>query len=294
MITVLGSINMDLVVLTERAPRPGETVMGREFRTIPGGKGANQAVAAARAGAPVAMIGAVGTDGFGQELRVNLDRDGIDTRLVRTTTGASGTAHIVVDGSGQNAIAVVPGANGSMTSLTADDRAMIRRSTHLLMQLELPLPVVLEGARVARAAGVCVILTPAPAQPLPAELLVLVDWLVPNEHEAETLTGHSDPLAASRQLLDQVGNVVVTLGAAGSLCIARGEKPLRAPAPRVTPVDTTAAGDTFTGAFAVALTEGRPVPEALAFASRAAAISVTRVGAAPSMPSRFEIDTFAG
>ncbi|MEU0716139.1 ribokinase [Streptomyces lavendulocolor] len=290
-IVVLGSTNMDLVAYVSRAPKLGETVTGREFRTVPGGKGANQAVAAARAGAEVSMIGAVGSDEFGTRLRAGLTGAGVDTDLLRTVDGPSGTAHIVVDDEGSNAIVVVPGANGTVTSLAPGDETLIATGTALLLQLELPLSAVVAGAEAARRHGVRTILTPAPAQPLPPELLAATDLLVPNEHEAATLTGHADPHAAAEALLRQVPEVVITLGAAGSLYAARGADPVTVPAPRVRAVDTTAAGDTFVGALAVALGEGTPVPDALAWASSAAALSVQRPGASSSMPYRTEIDT---
>lgn len=290
LITVVGSLNMDLVVAVDRAPNLGETLAGREFRTIPGGKGSNQAIAAARAGARCAMIGAVGQDSFGDQLLATLQADGVDRSHVRRVPGASGTAHILVDRAGQNSIVIVPGANGSMTELTEADRGLIGRSQFLLLQLELPLPVVVEAARVARQAGVTVILTPAPAQPLPRDLLATVDWLIPNEHEAALLAGVADPDAAAAILHEQVPNLVITLGAAGALLRQRGEAPLLIPAPRVTAVDTTAAGDTFTGTLAVALSEGQAPAAAVRWANGAAAISVTRFGASPAMPHRDEID----
>ncbi|MFD0142224.1 MULTISPECIES: ribokinase [unclassified Streptomyces] len=289
-IVVLGSTNMDLVAFVPRAPALGETVTGREFRTIPGGKGANQAVAAARAGADVSMIGAVGTDDFGTRLRAALEASGVETDLLRTVEGPSGTAHIVVDDEGGNAIVVVPGANGTVASLDHGDEALIANAGTLLLQLELPLPVVVEGAVTARRLGVRTVLTPAPAQPLPPELLAATDLLVPNEHEAAALTGVADPRSAATALLAQVPEVVITLGAAGSLYAARGTEPFTVPAPRVRAVDTTAAGDTFVGALAVALGEGRPVREAMAWASAAAALSVQHEGASSSMPYRPEID----
>lgn len=293
LITVLGSLNMDLVALVDRAPLQGETVMGREFRTIPGGKGANQAIAAARAGASVAMIGAVGNDAFGDHLLATLQADGVDAARVRRTPTTTGTAHIVVDGAGHNAIVVVPGANGTVTALTEDDKSLIRKSRFLLMQLELPLSVVEEGAAVAAEAGVRVVLTPAPAQPLPEPLLRQVDWLVPNEHEAALLTGEPDLTRAGRMLSGLCRQVVITLGAEGCLLVTdAGRRSQRVDAVRVSPVDTTAAGDTFTGALAVALAEGMGTEDALLFATRAAAISVTRLGASPSMPRRKEIDSF--
>ncbi|WP_455361930.1 ribokinase [Streptomyces sp. SYSU K21746] len=290
-IAVLGSTNMDLVAYVAKAPRRGETVTGREFRTVPGGKGANQAVAAARAGGTVAMIGAVGADEFGVRLRATLAASGVDTDGLRTVEGASGTAHIVVDDEGGNAIVVVPGANGTVTGLEPGDEDRIAASGALLLQLELPMSGVLAGARAAHAHGVRTVLTPAPAQPLPDELLALTDLLVPNEHEAAALTGLTEPHEAAEALLRQVPEVVITLGAAGSLYAARGTAaPLTVPAPRVRAVDTTAAGDTFVGALTVALGEGRPMPEALAWASAAAALSVQWPGASASMPARNEID----
>ncbi|MFF9145290.1 ribokinase [Streptomyces sp. NPDC014861] len=293
-IVVLGSTNMDLVAYVRRAPQRGETVTGRSFRTIPGGKGANQAVAAARAGGEVAMIGAVGSDEFGYRLRDVLEHCSVDTDLLRTVEGASGTAHIVVDDEGGNAIVVVPGANATVTSLTHGDEALIDTADLLLLQLELPLSVVVAGAAHARARGVRTVLTPAPAQPLPPDLFDVTDLLVPNEHEAATLTGRSDPRAAALALLEAVPEVVVTLGSAGCLYAARGRDPLTVPAPRVRAVDTTAAGDTFVGALAVALGEGRPVPDALAWAGTAAALSVRREGASTSMPYRTEIESALG
>ncbi|MFC5800466.1 ribokinase [Streptomyces formicae] len=292
-IVVLGSTNMDLVAYVAKAPQRGETVTGREFRTVPGGKGANQAVAAARAGGDVSMIGAVGTDDFGVRLRAALDGSGVDTDRLRTADGPSGTAHIVVDDEGGNAIVVVPGANGTVDHLAPGDEAVIAAADALLLQLELPLAGVIAGAEAARRHGVRTVLTPAPAQPLPPELLAATDLLVPNEHEAAVLAGTTDPGAAAEALLRQVPEVVITLGAAGSLYAARGAEPVTVRAPRVRAVDTTAAGDTFVGALAVAIVEGRPMPAAMAWASAAAALSVQRPGASSSMPYRPEIDEAA-
>ncbi len=292
-IAVLGSTNMDLVAYVPKAPRLGETVTGRAFRTVPGGKGANQAVAAARCGARVVMIGAVGADEFGVRLRSALTADGIDTAGLRTAEGASGTAHITVDDEGGNSIIVIPGANARVTGLEAGDETRIAAADALLVQLELPLEAVLAGALAARAHGVRTVLTPAPAQRLPGELLAATDLLVPNEHEAAALTGLTDPGRCAAALLEAVPEVVITLGAAGVLYAARGREPLSVPAPRVRAVDTTAAGDTFVGALAVALGEGRPMPEALRWASSAAALSVQRPGAQDSMPTRAETDAAA-
>ncbi|MFF3780534.1 ribokinase [Streptomyces sp. NPDC001933] len=289
-IAVLGSTNMDLVAYVERAPERGETVTGREFRTVPGGKGANQAVAAARAGGEVMMIGAVGDDEYGAVLRAGLEHAGIDTDLLHTAEGPSGTAHIVVDDTGANSIVVIPGANGTVTAIGPGEMAAIAEADLLLLQLELPMSAVIEGARVAHAQGVRTILTPSPVQPLPSELLDCVDLLIPNEHEAAELSGFTDPHAAARHLLSQVPAVIITLGSKGCLYAARGGEPVVLPAPEVTAVDTTGAGDTFVGTLAVALGERRPVPQALAWASAAAALCVQRPGASTSMPYRTEID----
>jgi ribokinase len=289
-IAVLGSTNMDLVAYVAKAPQRGETVTGREFRTIPGGKGANQAIAAAHAGADVTIISAVGNDTYGTQLRATFEHSGVDTDHLRTVEGPSGTAHIVVDDEGGNAIVVIPAANGTVDHLAPGDEATIATADALLLQLEIPLTGVIAGAEAARRHDIRTILTPAPAQRLPAELLAATDLLVPNEHEATALTGLTDPREAAAALLDQVPEVIITLGAAGSLYAARGAEPFTVPTPRVTAVDSTGAGDTFVGALAVALAEGRPMRDALAWAAAAAALSVQRPGATASMPFRAEID----
>jgi ribokinase len=289
-IVVLGSTNMDLVTYVAKAPQRGETVTGREFHTIPGGKGGNQAIAAARAGATVSMIGAVGNDAFGLRLRDTLEHSGVDTDFLRTVEGPSGTAHIVVDDEGANSIVVIPGANGTVDHLSPGDEGVIASADALLLQLEIPLRAVVLGAQAARRHGVRTVLTPSPAQPLPPELLDTTDLLVANEYEAVTLTGRTDPREAAAALLEVVPEVVVTLGATGCLCLTRGTEPLVIPAPKVTAVDSTGAGDTFVGTLAVALAEEKPVREALSWAAAAAAISVQRAGASASMPYRPEID----
>ena len=285
---MLGSANMDLVAYVPAAPGRGETVTGREFRTIPGGKGANQAIAAARAGAEVTFLGAVGSDSFGEQIRATLAAEGIDVSWLRTVPGPTGTAHIVVDDEGGNSIVVVPSANASVTSLSAEDRAAIAAADALLLQLETPMEGVLAGARAARVAGVPVVLTPAPVQPLPVELLAVVDLLVPNEHEAKQLAEGLDGL------LELVPEAVITLGSAGCVYGRRGGGQVRVPASPVTAVDTTAAGDTFVGALAVARAERLPIEAALRWATAAAALSVQRAGASTSMPTRAEIDAFPG
>jgi ribokinase len=292
-VCVFGSANMDLVVYAERAPKLGETVPGARFSTVPGGKGANQAIAAARAGGAVTMVGAVGQDRYGDELLQVLADAGIHVDTVERVDETTGTAHIVVeaggDNRGDNQIVVVPGANGSIHRPpdTLDD--VLARTDTLLLQLELPLDAVRQAARQGRERGVRVVLTPAPAKPLPDELLADVDLLVPNEHEAKLLTGENSIDAAVAGLLERVPEVVVTMGVRGSRWRTRDGDRLDVPAPTVQVRDTTAAGDTFVGTLAVVLGEGRPMPDALGWATAAAALSVQREGASPSMPTREEI-----
>ncbi|MEV4165027.1 ribokinase [Nonomuraea dietziae] len=290
MISVFGSANMDLVAYVPSAPKLGETVTGRAFRTIPGGKGANQAIAAARAGGQVAFLGAVGDDSFGAALRATLEEAGVDVAALRRVEGPSGIAHIVVEDAGGNSIIVVPGANGRVTEPSGDDLSVIAGSSALLLQLELPMEAVIGAAQAAQVSGVAVILTPAPAQPLPEELLDAVSLIVPNEHEAAAITGLTDQDKALDALLERVPEAVITLGSEGALYGSRAGARLRVPAVRVKAVDTTAAGDTFVGALSVARSEGMAPSDALHFASVAASISVQREGASTSMPTRAEID----
>lgn len=291
---MLGSANMDLVVRVDRAPTTGETVTGTAFRTLPGGKGANQALAAARAGGRVRFAGAVGDDEHGERIRALLADSGVDVSALATVAEPTGSAHITVDAAGGNSIIVVPGANGTVRALSDAHRAAIGGSDVLLLQLELPLGVVVEAARFARTQGVPTVLTPAPVVPLPAELLDAVDLLVPNAHEAMELAGTDDPVPAAQALVGAGRDVLVTLGSAGALYLRSGSDPLTVPAFAVDVIDTTAAGDTFVGAFAVARTERPDLVEALRWASAAAALSVQRFGASTSMPRRTEIDAFLG
>jgi ribokinase len=291
-IAVLGSANMDIVAFVERAPESGETVTGTGVKLGCGGKGANQAIAAARLGAAVSFIGAVGADGYGEALRAAFGSAGVDTTLLRRSDEPTGTAHIVVDASGANRIVVVPGANGALRSLTAEDERLIAESDVLLLQLESPLEVVVEGARVARAAGTRVVLTPAPARALPDELTRSVDLLVPNEHEALLVAGRDELDTAIELLVTRVRDVVVTRGERGGVHATGDGARTWFSTPAVEAVDTTAAGDTFVGALAVGIGERRAWPEALARAAAAAAISVGRVGASESMPDRDELDSF--
>ncbi|MQA26065.1 MAG: ribokinase [Micromonosporaceae bacterium] len=289
-VVVVGSANMDLVATTPTLPKPGETVLGRDFATIPGGKGANQAAAAARAGARCGFIGAVGSDGYGPALRGALEQSGVDVAGIRSVPGSSGVALIAVDDQGENTIVVVPGANASVTDLTDADRAAIAAADVLLIQLEVPLTAVSAALRAARDAGTFTVLNAAPAQPLPADLLAGVDLLVVNEVEAATLAGTAGAAGALETLLAQAPRVVLTLGAKGARYADRDGVRLEAPAPVITAVDTTAAGDAFGGALAVAWAERRPTAEALRWACAAGAVAAQRAGASESLPHRGEIN----
>ncbi|WP_200210482.1 ribokinase [Micromonospora coerulea] len=297
-IAVVGSANLDLVVTTPQLPRPGETVLGEGFATVPGGKGANQAVAAARAGAACAFIGAVGQDDFGRVLRDRLAGAGVDVRGLREVPGPSGVALIAVDGTAENFIVVAPGANGELSELDDADQGTIAAADVLLAQLEVPLPAVFRAGGWARAAGTTVVLNAAPARPLPAELLDLVDVLVVNEHEAAVVAGvpGGDPAPLLDALLSLVPRVVMTLGARGAAYADRQGVRLEVPAPRIDAVDTTGAGDAFTGALAVAWAERREpdsadeVTAALRWACAAGAACAQRPGASTALPDRAEID----
>jgi ribokinase len=287
-VVVVGSANMDLVATASALPRPGETVLGNHFAMVPGGKGANQAIAAARAGADCAFLGAIGSDAFGVTLKARLSVSGVDTTHLRVVYGGSGVAVIMVDGAGENAIVATPGANGAFTGLGEAELAAIEVADVLVGQLEIPLGTVTEAAAAARAAGTRVVLNAAPALPLPEELLGLVDLLVVNEMEAEALTGRGRDEPGA--LLALVPRAVLTLGAAGAWYGDRdGTAELIAP-PAVRSVDSTAAGDAFTGALAVAWGEGRPLLDAVRWACAAGAACVRRLGASSSLPQRHEID----
>ena len=296
-ITVVGSFNTDLLVRTPRIPVGGETILGRDYRTGPGGKGANQAVAAARLGAEVTMVVKLGADDLGDRAEENLRCEGVSPDFIlRTAETHTGVAFIVLDDAGENMIVVAPGANAALTpdDVEAAQEAMARADV-LLVQLESPLETVDRALTLARAAGVRTILNPAPGVPLSPDLLRKVDLLTPNETEAELISGRrvttlDEAEAAARDLLAMgVGGVVVTLGGRGAL-IVQSEQVAHVPGRVVDVVDTTGAGDAFNGALAVALAEGRALVEAVAFANAAAALQVTRLGTAPAMPYRHEVE----
>jgi ribokinase len=286
-VLVVGSSNTDLVLSCTRLPRPGETLLGGEFQSFRGGKGANQAVAAARAGGAVTFIGARGDDDFGAAAEAALRAEGIDTGAFLRKKGlSSGVALILVGGkSRENMIGVARSANDALTPADLRKAAKrFRQAAVVVCQLETPLPTVQEAARLARAGGIPFLLNPAPARPLPAALLRQVHTLIPNEHEAALLAGKDDPRQAGEALLKKgCAQVVVTLGARGALLVRPGEC-RRFPAPRVKPVDTVGAGDCFTGWLAAGLAENLPVEQAIERAIAAAAYSVTRPGAQSAMP----------
>ncbi|MDQ4078046.1 MAG: ribokinase [Chloroflexota bacterium] len=297
-IVVVGSLNMDLVVRTARLPSPGETVRGSDFGTFPGGKGANQAVAAARVAddeTRVYMVGHVGEDDFGKALRNSLRDSGVNVEQVRTVPGATGNAMIAVEESGENFIIITAGANGTLTSGDLDEVApLLQDAEALLLQLEIPLPVVERAAQLAAEGGTGVILNPAPAPdgPLPPSLLRHVSILIVNETEAAALAGEQDPGVAAKALRTLgIPVVILTLGAEGAIVLHEGESK-QVPAFAITPVDTTAAGDAFVGALAAALVEGHSLLDAVRFANGAGALAATRPGAQPSLPRRRELLEF--
>ena len=295
-IVVIGSTNTDMVISGKKIPVPGETVSGGRFLMNPGGKGANQAVAVARLAAKrgtCEFVAKVGDDLFGRDTAVRMKKDGIDAKLIVDRKEPSGTALILVDQKGQNVISVALGANGTLIPKDlAPYRKDIEGAAAVLMQLETPLETVLTAAKWAKAKDVPVILNPAPATKLPKELYPCLEWITPNETEAELLTGVkvTDAESASKAvdvfLKRGVAHVAITMGSKGVYC---GNCRRLYPAKKVKAVDCVAAGDTFNGAFVVGLVEGKDCKDAIAFAQKAAAISVTRPGAQASVPFRREL-----
>ncbi|WP_026286739.1 ribokinase [Pseudomonas umsongensis] len=298
-VVVIGSLNMDLVTRAPRLPRGGETLIGESFATVSGGKGANQAVAAARLGAQVSMVGCVGSDAYGEALRGALLAERIDCQAVSTVEDSSGVALIVVDDNSQNAIVIVAGANGALTPEVIDRfDNVLQKADVIICQLEVPDATVGHALKRGRELGKTVILNPAPAsRPLPADWYAAIDYLIPNESEASALSGlpvdslSTAEAAATRLIAMGAGKVIITLGAQGSL-FANGIIFEHFPAPKVKAVDTTAAGDTFVGGFAAALAAGKSEAEAIRFGQVAAALSVTRAGAQPSIPTLSDVQAF--
>ena len=298
-IVVVGSSNTDLIIRVPHLPAPGETILGGRFLTVPGGKGANQAVAAARAGGTVILVAKVGDDHYGHEALAGFTRDGIDVAHVSMDKRApSGVALIFVSAKGENCIAVAESANGRLSRTDVKRAAgAIRSAGMLVLQLEIPLETVGAAAALAASHGVPVILNPAPARSLPDDLLKKVTLLTPNESECELLTGikitseAAAAKAANALLARGVQTVIITMGKRGAY-VATNEERRLVSGFKVEPVDTTAAGDVFNGALAVALVEGQPLPQAVGFANAAAALSVTKEGAQSSAPKRRAVDKF--
>jgi ribokinase len=296
-ILVVGSLNADLVVQAPRFPQPGETISGGDLQIIPGGKGANQAVAAARQGTSVSMLGRVGNDSFGPELINNLKQNNVDTTHVQVDPqSATGTAIIVVDANGQNSIVLSPGGNGQVSRA---DVANVSFSDYklLLLQLEIPIEAVLAAARRAKESGLQVLLNPAPAYSLPDELISLSDFILPNETELSLLTNQpvhdiSSAEKAAKTLLERgAQNAIVTLGANGALIVS-SQQITHVNTYKVEVVDTTAAGDAFIGGFASALLQNKSLEEAVRYGCACGALATTKFGAQPSLPTRADVENF--
>ena len=306
-ILVVGSLNADLVVRAPHFPQPGETISGEDLQVIPGGKGANQAVAAARLGSNVSMLGRLGKDNFGDFLLNNLKLNRVDSGLVQRDDASTGTAIIVVDSNGQNSIVLSPGANGKVSSADVENASLLHHDL-LLLQLEIPTPTVLSAAQRAKQHKVRIILNPAPAKQLPDELIALADFLIPNETELSLLTGmdvsdiHSAEEAARVLLQHGVKNVIVTLGSRGALIVS-GKQVTHVGTYKVEVLDTTAAGDAFIGGFATKLVESggllanpqeqtSALQDAVRYGCACGALATTKFGAQPSLPTKEEVENF--
>jgi ribokinase len=300
-LVVVGSINLDLVSVAPRIPLRGETLTGASFASFPGGKGANQAYASARLGTPVSMIGKVGNDSFGAELRANLESVGVDTTAIENESTSTGIAQIITAENGENVIVVIPGANALVSPVYVEKHLdVVRNASIVLTQLETPLETVEYLASVTRKEGIPLVLDPAPARPLPESLLQRVDWLTPNESETCSLLGLKSQDVPEEELQEvaenllQRGsrNVLLKLGHRGCFLALTDGRRIHIPAYSVRAIDSTAAGDAFNGAFASAILEGHDPVRAASWASAVAAISVTRRGAQPSMPTNAEVQEF--
>lgn len=299
-IVVIGSCNTDMVIKVDHLPKPGETILGYDFMTNQGGKGANQAVAVARLGGNISFVACLGNDSFGKQSLQLLKEESIDTTFVRLTDNApTGVALIPVDEKGENSIIVSSGANALLSKSDVEKaQSLIESAEVLLMQLETPVDTLIEAARIAHAAGVKVVLNPAPypKNPLPKEFLELVDIVTPNETETSMMAGVevTDEVSMLKAIyeIQEMGiqQVIMTAGSRGAFTVVDG-KLTNIPAFKTQTIDTTAAGDTFCGALCVAISEGRPIEEAIRFANKAASISVTRMGAWRSIPKREELGT---
>ena len=299
-ICVIGSLNMDLVVNVDKMPKPGQTIIGSNFKEVPGGKGANQAVAMARLNGNVSMIGKVGEDGFGQTLINSLKNDKVDTTYIKTTKGATGVALITVDNNAQNSIVVSPGANFEVKEEDIDNNIeAIKNSDIVVLQLETPLNTIKYALKKSKELNKYTILNPAPALKLDDEIIKNVDLLTPNETELEIISGvnietEEDIQKAAQIMIEKgVKELIVTLGSKGSLYINK-EKSIFKKAYKVEAVDTTAAGDSYTAALAVALSKDKNIKEAMDFASKVGALSVLKEGAQSSLPTLEDVENFRG